>query len=67
MSEIKFKCPKCRNEDFKVPRKDLRETDKITCAKCGFTTTYAALAKPTTDKLMRDAEDTLAKAVKRFR
>ncbi len=55
MSEIKVKCPKCGGKVFDLPREDVRDHDKITCAKCGFTDTYERIAGPTVDKLMDDA------------
>ena len=46
MSTIKLKCPKCGGEKFKIPRKELREADEITCDACGFTDTYIKVIGP---------------------
>ena len=64
MNNIQFKCPKCSSTEFNVPRKDLRDTDKITCAKCGFTDTYKRIIEPQAQKYAADA---LAKAFKGLR
>lgn len=64
MSPLQIKCPKCANREFKVPRNNLRDTDKITCAKCGFTGTYAKVLGPQATKY---AQDALEKAIKRPR
>ena len=67
MSDIQLKCPKCGSREFKIPRANPSDTDKFTCPKCGGSYTYAALAKPVTDKLVKDAEDALTKAFKGLR
>ena len=61
MSNIELKCPKCGNREFKVPRKDLRTTDKVTCAKCGHSDTYGRIIGTQAKKY---AEDALKKAFK---
>ena len=54
MSNIKFKCPKCGSDEFKLPRSDIRNTDKITCVKCGFRDTYERIVGPQAQKLAED-------------
>jgi predicted nucleic-acid-binding Zn-ribbon protein len=64
MSNIKIKCPKCRSNEFEVPRTDLRPTDKVKCAKCGFSDTYERIVGPVAKK---HVEDELKKAFEGLR
>ena len=64
MSDLQFSCPKCRGTVFKVPRKDLRDSDKITCEKCGFTDAYGRIVGPQAKKYV---ENEFKKAFKNIR
>jgi transposase-like protein len=64
MSTIRFKCPRCGGETFKVPRKDLQSHDRITCDGCGYSDTYERVVGPQAKKI---AEDAVRKAFKGLR